>query len=158
MTLAIPPDASTNLDAAVPWVREELQRVALQRGWASESLSAALAAVDQAYQEADEADWWGADPETFWRALDRLTAEQPWGQEAGGADLRLLWSTVGQWTEAVQAEAAASSPIEILGGTVSGSVDDVAKTTEAAVKAAEKPSSWLILAAVALGALILSRR
>jgi hypothetical protein len=146
----LPPEAATDPAVALPWVRETLQRVAEARGWTSAGLSAALQSADKAYAEADEADWWGADPHTFWSALGRETAGASWAGEPGAADLVLLWETAAGWTLDVQAQETAEAPITQMAGTVEESASDVATVATVAKQEAQKPSTWAAVAVVAV--------
>jgi hypothetical protein len=154
----LPTDAATDPAAALPWVRETLQRVAAARGWSSAGLSAALQSADKAYTEADEADWWGADPDTFWSALGRETAGASWAAEPGAADLVLLWETAANWTVEVEAQEVASAPLTQAVGTVTESASDVATVATTAKEAAQKPSTWAALVVVAVVVAVVALR
>jgi hypothetical protein len=154
----LPPEAATDPAVALPWVRETLQRVAEARGWTSAGLSAALQSADKAYAEADEADWWGADPDTFWAALGRETAGASWAVEPGAADLVLLWETAAGWTLDVQAQETAKSPITQAVGTAEESATDVGTVATTAKEAAQKPSTWAALVVVAVVVAVVALR
>ena len=147
--LQLPPDAATDPEAALPWVRAEIQRVATAKGWSSAGLSAALQSADVAFQESDEAAWWGMDPATFWAALDRETAAGSWAAEPGAADLRRLWATAAGWTVAVQQQEEQQSLGTQIGGTVTATAEDAAAAAAAAKAAGKSPVSWGLAAIIA---------
>ena len=149
----LPAGAAEDPEAALPWVRAVLERTSAARGWSPDSLSAALQSVDRAFSEADEASWWGADPQTFWAALERETQNSVWGQEPGGADLALLWSTTAGWTSEVENQEQAENLAVQVAGPVTASAEDIGAAATAVKAEAQKPTSWALLA---LGAAVVA--
>lgn len=155
----LPAGAAEDPEVALPWVRAVLERTADQRGWSSAGLSAAYQSADKAFSEADEASWWGADPATFWAALDRETREGSWSGEPGADSLALLWAAAAGWSVEVQAQQDAQSVLGQAAGAVSASGEDVVAVATTVKTAAQKPTTWILagVVIVTVGFLALNR-
>jgi hypothetical protein len=64
-------DGETSAEAAQVEVKAWFRGIAGKRGWSSTQLSAALALADEAYEAADDAEWFGASVRVFWEQMAR---------------------------------------------------------------------------------------
>lgn len=120
-------------------------------GWPAADMSAILADVDAAEEDADG--WFTSDAEeaqAFWESLHRR-----WASWNGGLE---RMDKIGAWlasgheaaTEAVN-EDEADDTSTIIGGGLSGTAEDLQAAGATAVTIASDKTTWYILAALAIG-------
>ena len=146
----LPAGAATDPDVARPWVEAVVQRAALERGWPSDALEAAMASIEAAYQEADSASWWGADADTWWAALTRETQSASWSTQPGADGLARTWEAAAGWASDVQAQQEAEIVSGQVSGAAEGAASDVVVVATAANTAAKSPATWGLAAIAAV--------
>jgi len=135
-----------------------LSAVADARGWSGSARDRAYSDVDVAYDLSDEGFTWsdlwgnGADPEVFYSEL--LSLSESWGDLGGLSDLQAAWASAAGAAALQEEEEEAGSASTIIGGTIEGSLEDIAEMAGAANTAAKSPASWAIAAAAAVVALL----
>ena len=140
----------TDADAAYGWTQEFVATVADEHDWTEMEESWALDDVDAAYDAADDADWWGADAETFWSKLYELAAD--WTMD-NAADMRATFAAAAGTVGTVDA----TTSLEAYAGFAEQAVvDTFSDLGEAAEEVGDAVTDWRWLAGAAALAGILA--
>lgn len=142
-------------EAAAAWLSQQLSAAAAAQGWGSAAQSQMMLDIEASLEAADSAAWFGYDSGTFYSALATRARGWTWaGADKAVAIVQAAAATAGD----VDAAAELGSLTTQLGGTAAGALEDAGRVGDAAVRAASSSTTWLILAAVAVGVVAYSVR
>jgi len=145
-------DQIIDADAARDYALTFCALLADKYEWSAEDAEQVSADIGAAYEEADAADWWGADAGVFWTSL--YTRSTGW-TVPGAEDASAVFASAAHVNVVDKAEEDdAASLYTQLAGAYDLTVDDV-ETAATDAASAVKPAvlSWKVWLAAGLGAL-----
>ena len=151
-----------SIDDALIYAKSTIDEVGAANSWSADQKADAYGDVATAANAADAAAWFGSDPVVFWDTLRTLSQQKlntsGWGLAPNAAKLAAVWAAAASAAGAAQEQQLASSPANLAAGTAAATAGQLAAPVQAVAGASSKTSTWVILGAVAIAALIFSRR
>lgn len=139
----------TDADAARAYTSTFLDELDARYGWTDAQHAQAEADADDAYNIADDAEWFGIDAQAYWNALYQITLSE-WGMP-GADEAAAVWASAAGTVASVEEAEDTYDAYGIVVGTVEATAEDVKDVGTTAGAALFDWRYWAAAAAAAFG-------